>query len=242
MYIMAKKFFEEFVSKYNIKEGNITNTYYYKYRHTYDVVNMMEKITYNLSEEEKDILKTIAIFHDLGRFVQLEKYKAYDDVKSHFDHALESVKVLEENKFFENNNIDEYLQKKMCEAIYYHNKLSITGCSKDALEYAKYIRDADKLGVLYRVGDYDKLDEISSSVLNTFKKEKLINYSILKTRSDGLLAELAFIFDFNFDISKTILVKEGILDKRVNLFEDLACFNDIISVTSRYEDKIKTLV
>ena len=35
MYIMAKKFFEEFVSKYNIKEGNITNTYYYKYRHTY---------------------------------------------------------------------------------------------------------------------------------------------------------------------------------------------------------------
>lgn len=57
MYIMAKKFFEEFVSKYNIKEGNITNTYYYKYRHTYDVVNMMEKITYNLNEEEKEILK-----------------------------------------------------------------------------------------------------------------------------------------------------------------------------------------
>ena len=27
MYIMAKKFFEEFVSKYNIKEGNVTNTY-----------------------------------------------------------------------------------------------------------------------------------------------------------------------------------------------------------------------
>ena len=179
MYIMAKKFFEEFVSKYNIKEGNITNTYYYKYRHTYDVVNMMEKISSDLSEEEKDILKTIAIFHDLGRFVQLERYSVYDDVESHFDHALESVKVLEENNFFENNNIEENLKKKMCEAIYYHNKLSITGCSKDALEYARYIRDADKLGVLYRVGDYDKLDEISASVLNTFKKEKLINYSIL---------------------------------------------------------------
>ena len=112
MYIMAKKFFEEFVSKYNIKEGNVTNTYYYKYRHTYDVVNMMEKITYNLNEEEKDILKTIAIFHDLGRFVQLEKYKAYDDIKSNFDHALESVKVLEENNFFKNNNIKEDLKKK----------------------------------------------------------------------------------------------------------------------------------
>ena len=242
MYDNAKEFFMEFVKKYDLDEGNIINTYYCKYRHTYDVALMMEKITYNLSEEEKDILKTIAIFHDLGRFVQLEKYRAYDDVKSHFDHALESVKVLEENNFFKNNNIDEHLQKKMCEAIYFHNKLSIDDCSKEALEYSRYIRDADKLGVLYRVGDYDKLDEISLDVLEAFKKEKLIDYGILKTRSDGLLAELAFIFDFNFDISKAILVKEGILDKRVSVFKDLKGYDDIASVTSRYKEKIKALV
>ncbi len=242
VYKIAKEFFEEFVKSYDLDEGNIINTYYYKYRHTYDVVNMMEKITTNLSEQKKDILKTIVIFHDLGRFVQLEKYKAYDDVKSHFDHALESVKVLEENKFFENNNIDEELKKKMCEAIYFHNKLSIDDCSNEALEYARYIRDADKLGVLYRTGKYDNLDEISSVVLEAFKKEKLIDYGILKTQSDGLLSELAFIFDFNFDISKAILVNEGILDKRVNVFKDLKGYDDIVSITLRYKEKVECMV
>ena len=53
---------------------------------------------------------------------------------------------------------------------------------------------------------------------------------------------ISWSFDFNFDISKTILVKEGILDKRVKLFEYLECFNDIASVTSKYKEKIKTLV
>lgn len=84
MYTNAKDFFEKFTKKYNIQnEPTEVETFAYKYYHTYRVVKKMEEILakLNLTEREEEIAKTLAIFHDLGRFVQLEKTKHYDILK-----------------------------------------------------------------------------------------------------------------------------------------------------------------
>ena len=136
------------------------------------------------------------------------------------------VKVLFENdyirKYIEILEYDEIIKK----AILNHNRAKIEeNLSEEELLFCKIIRDADKLDIFYTITDeaytmssffwYKDFDclEINSQILKQLENHELIHYDLIKNNADQIPIFFAYIYDFNFDNSIKIVIKEKYLDK-----------------------------
>ena len=204
--------FKEYLKDYNIEDGSIN----LKIIHTYEVVKVSEYIAknLNLSDEDIELAKIIALLHDIGRFEQIKVFGEFNDKL--MEHALFSVKVLFEDnlirKFIEDDSYDNIIKV----AIYNHNKYKIEdGLNERELLHSKIIRDADKLDN-FRVRQIDKIEDmfpkiynkdtinyesISDKVYSDFLSHKCIKLEDRKTIIDYWVCVIAFVFDLNFDVS-----------------------------------------
>lgn len=212
----AKVFFENYCKDYEIKkELDLMDTFSHKYYHTYRVVAMMKKLicALDLTLREKELAVVVAFFHDLGRFVQLEKCHVYDDSKSNFDHGLESVKILKECQWCKEQDLTDFETKAIFFAIENHNKFQLRNTT-DALSLllGQLLRDADKLVIMWE--EVQKLtinpSGLSDLVEKQFLKQQLIDWDTIQTDIDSLVYYLAFLFDLNFNVSFNILKSEEI--------------------------------
>ena len=82
MFESAKSFFETFSHDYLAKEKD-KYLFQVKYNHTYQVVEYTKEIVESLGWDLKkqELAFTIAIFHDLGRFVQAKQFKRFHDAQ-----------------------------------------------------------------------------------------------------------------------------------------------------------------
>ena len=144
------KYFDEYVFNYDMKDPDIN----YKYYHSYRVMDAMEliAINLNLSNEDIELAKTIGLLHDIGRFEQDRLYNSFKD--SEMDHGDYGVKVLQETNFLDKLNINKLDYEVIYKSIKNHNKFKIEdGLTERELLFAKLIRDADKLDILYALGN-----------------------------------------------------------------------------------------
>lgn len=209
-YNKAKEAFENFLKKYNEKDGKIN----LKLVHTYGVVESSEYITrdLNLSDEDIELAKVIALLHDIGRFEQAKLFSNFIDHQT-LDHADYGVKILFESglirEFIETDVFDNIILK----AIKNHNKYSIeSGLEQRELLHSKIIRDADKTDnfrvkatedLKYIADGMDKNkmqnDTVSDKVYNAFMSKRAIYVKERETMLDMWVSYLAFIFDYNFN-------------------------------------------
>lgn len=207
-FINAQKEFKDYLNNYDLNDGKIQ----LKVRHTYGVVSLSEYIAQklNLSEEDVELAKLIALLHDIARFEQTKKFGDFRDYKN-VDHADLAIKILFENNlirnFIEVNTYDSIILK----AIKNHNKLQIEdGLNEKELLHAKIIRDADKTDN-FRVTANDRFEDmfnsskeklendiITEKIYNDFMNNKLIISTERKNDIDCLISNIAFIFDYNF--------------------------------------------
>lgn len=211
--------FKKYVSNYDLNDFNLEKKFYHSIR----VRNNSETIARSLNLTEKDVklVSFIGLFHDIGRFPQWKVYHTFDDAIS-IDHALLSVKVLfdtSSQNIFEISSSDADIIRK---AIYNHNKYVIDNHlnEKEKL-FAKIIRDADKLDLLYLLGEQDLvLEEDNSEVTDVIHENYWHNQSLktskCQTLSDKILFKMAFVFDLNFSKSFEIVDKENMLDNFYN--------------------------
>ena len=196
------KMFKEYVNTFNMEDENI----YLKYEHTFEVVKFSEDIArkLNLNEEEINLAKAIAYFHDIGRFEQVTLTNTFQD--SVMDHADYGTDLLFNRGLIEKFNIDEKYYQVIYKAVRNHNKLEILDeLEKDEEVFVKLIRDADKVDIYrVRVKYMENLFEgIPQDInINDFFNHKLINLKNKKTKSDALLCVMAFVYDFNFNKQK----------------------------------------
>ncbi len=230
-YDKAQKEFERYLDSYDRENGSIN----LKIIHTYEVVKKSEYIARNLNLTEDDInlAKIIAILHDIGRFEQIKNFGVFDDKK--LEHAKYSVKYLFEDniyirKYIECDKYDDLIYK----AIYNHNKLEIEeGLNEHELLHAKIIRDADKLDN-FRVKEIDKFEDmfpgifdknkvkeevISENVYNDFLNYKCIKLHDRKTMLDYWFCVIAFIYDLNFDLSLKYVKENNYINKLIDRLE-----------------------
>lgn len=200
-----KKYLQNFDSQY----GKID----LKIRHTYGVVKASEYIAskLNISSEDIELAKLIALLHDLGRFEQIRKSDSFIDNKD-MDHAVLGNDILFKNNlirdFIEDNQYDSIISK----AILNHNRLYIEENLTDReLLHVKIIRDADKTDN-FRVkaeDDFENIidnssreilenDVISDKIYNNFMNNKIIVREDRTTYMDFWVSYIAFIFDFNY--------------------------------------------
>jgi len=218
--------FKEFLQKYNIQDGKVS----LKIRHTYKVVEASEFIAkdLNLSEEDIELAKIIALLHDIGRFEQLKRFDSFLDAQT-IDHADLGVQILEENNFIRTFIQDSKYDSIILKAIKNHNKLKVQeGLTQKELLHANIIRDADKTDN-FRVKTEDRFEDIlhanrellenskiSEHIYNNFMNNQIIIHTDRVEFLDYWISYLAFLFDFNFTSGLKYIKEKDYVNKIVD--------------------------
>ena len=225
-----EKIFLEYASLFNTEEREIKR----KIRHSIRVSGLCKSIaeSLDLSDELIELAEFIGLVHDIGRFIQWQKYHTFDDLKGE-DHALLGLKILFEDKKINDFNINHKWDDTIYIAIKNHNQYKISKDTKDVdLIMSNILRDADKADIMYMVKNRDIVldeddSEITSDVKNEFLRDESIDHTKVKTFSDKILLKLAFVFDMNYKWTLEYLEKENIVDEIYNklMFKDkIECY------------------
>ena len=229
-YQEAEKEFRKYVSNYDPTHDKITR----KIKHSFEVVNLSEYIAkrLNLSEENIELVKIIALLHDIGRFEQARIYDNFDDYTT-MDHGEYGVNILLKNNFISKFVEDDKYHKIIFSVIKNHNKHIISeNLTKEELLYCNIIRDADKLDN-YRValitdvgylGTNTKEDilvtqEISDEVLEDIINLKSSSRVKMKNGLDKWVSYIAHVFDIKFNISLEFIIEKDYINKIIDRFE-----------------------
>ena len=203
-----------------------------KQLHSIRVMKICEKIAkeINLNKEEINLAKLIGLLHDIGRFKQYEKYKTYIDRES-FDHGDYGEIMLKKD-----NHIEKFIEDKkyieiLLKAIKNHNKYKIQeGLKEEELKYAKLIRDADKIDILYEATDIfwsniEEKNQMENSTISEetekqfFQEVNIKSRGSNETKADNLVKIISFIYDINYKASLKIIKEEKYIDKIIDRFE-----------------------
>ena len=195
----VKEEFNKYVQNFDVADDKIK----LKKEHIERVAILSKMIAQDLNLNDEQILlaEVIGYFHDIGRFKQVEEYDTFND-KVSINHAEYSIKVLFEDKLIEKFDIEEKYFDIIKKAVLNHNKDNIEeGLTDKEMLFAKIIRDADKLDIYYVICNYE--------LESVFWSDK---FDVEKINDNQILTFYAFVFDFNFDISKRYLKGKGYLD------------------------------
>ena len=248
----AKEVYKEYISNYNPNEPRIA----LKISHIYRTAEKSKWIAEKLRLNEEDILlaEFIGLLHDIGRFEQVKRYNTFLD-KISVNHGEYGVKVLFEDNlirnFIEDTRYDEIIRR----AILNHNRLDIKNVNNDReLLHCKIIRDADKLDIYYallqeNLEDTYPLDKCPKECISKKVKEDFINnhkvdYSEVKTCSDLLVAQIAYIFNINYIYSLEEIKKENYIEKLIKRFNSenektIQDLNELKDIAEKYiQEKI----
>ena len=198
-----------------------------KINHTLRVVDYCERIakSLNLTEEEIEIAKIIGLLHDIGRFEQWKVYNTFRDRDS-IDHGDYGVEILTRDNYLRKYIKDDKYDEIILNSIKYHNKYEVPEelDEKNKL-FAKLIRDADKIDILYLrvIGELEvELDDnpLNDSIYDALINKKSINRKDLKTKTDRLGISLGFIFDINYKESFKILKEVKYFDQIIYIYKE----------------------
>ena len=209
--------FDEYAHRYDMNKPEIN----YKYHHSYRVMDNMIVLAknMNLSYCEIKIAKVIGLLHDIGRFEQFKRYQSFKD--NYLDHADYGVEVIKKEKILDAFDIPKEDYEVVYKAIKNHNKYAIEpGLNRKELLFAKLIRDADKLDILYALSNPElkniiREDDstISKKVNDEFFANKQVVRDYQETFNENIVVIFSFAYDFNFNLSLDMLNYENYYDK-----------------------------
>lgn len=194
-----------------------------KYIHTLNVVKIMIMICnkMNLSYEDTKLAFFLALFHDLGRFREVVRQNTFDNLA--FDHGAYSNKVLFNDNFISNFDINDSEYLLIRKAIYFHNKKDLPNnlTNREKL-FCELIRDADRIDI-FRVlaTGYSSernlrfLARPSFKVINSFLKGESVDLKDINNSSDRVILRFSFISLFASDEAKMVLKELGYFDRYV---------------------------
>ena len=221
----AKTEFLKYTENYDLTNENIRR----KQGHSIRVMNISKQIAVelNLSDDQIQIAALIGLLHDIARFEQYTQYQTYNDNRS-FDHGDYGVEILNKDmrKYIKTDKYDKLIKI----AIKNHNKFEIEeGLNEEESLFAKIIRDADKIDILYEAvsmfwnGEEKDINntEISSKVMEKIEERELIKRDKNKAFCgiDKVMSVLAFIFDINYNPSFKIIKEDDYINKIIDRFE-----------------------
>lgn len=218
----AKEEFIKYTQNYNLKDLHINGKQNYSIR----VMEISKQIAegLKLKEEEIELAKLIGLLHDIARFEQYTRYGTFKDALS-IDHGDLGVEILNKDirKYINTNKYDEIIKI----VIKNHNKYKIQeGLTKEQELFAKIVRDADKIDIIYESidifwkGKEDEIEksEISKDVFLQFKNKKQIQRKNKQTEIDNVVSVIAFIFDINFKTSFEIIKNNDYINKVIDRY------------------------
>lgn len=218
----------EHIKSFDVANEDVQNAFDIKREHIAFVRKNSKELalSLNLSEHFVDLAELIGLCHDMGRFYQYNKYQTFNDTKSE-DHGALFLKIF--NACPHKSELCERDLSLMQFAIFNHNKKAIEETDdKDALLFAKIIRDADKLDIFrslraFLAGDSAKgapnfVDadaslEASPEFVDIFLKGEQADYRRIKTHGDRKLVRLLWVYDIYFPWTMGKLKEAGYVEE-----------------------------
>jgi HD superfamily phosphohydrolase YqeK len=228
--------FHQYIKTFHSKDLQIQSNIDLKYEHILRVRDVIIEmaISEGLADDQVRLASVMALFHDIGRFIQFTKYRTFADNKSE-NHASLGIKELKKNKILDILENDD--RNLILTAIANHNRKEIfPETTGKALFYSKLLRDADKVDIWQVVIDYyetpkarpnkalqlDLIDAptYSFEILQEVENGSIIRMEDLSTLNDFKLLQAAWIFDLNYMRSFEIVKQRRYIERLFAVLPD----------------------
>lgn len=224
-----------------------------KKAHTYRVCEVAQRIASALGLLENDfrIASVTALFHDIGRFPQYQKYRTFRDPDSE-NHAKLSLWELNRHRVLHTLNYEE--RQIISRAIFFHNRLSIPEkLDPKTLLHCQLIRDADKIDILRVMTEHFQMEESSRNPVITLGLETdtqvreevyrmllnggIIDYTKLQTINEFKVLQMGWVFDMHFQPTFEILKERNNIGAIAATLPDTPLLREALNFINNHIEK-----
>ncbi len=240
-FIEFKQWFDNYTKRFNSEDEKVQRNFDLKIIHTEKVYHNAVTIAKALGMPEEDVFvaKVAALFHDVGRFEQFQKYKTFIDKQS-ANHAVLGLEILSREQVL--GSLPTDISEKIIKTIGFHNQLEVPDhLDKRLALHARLLRDADKLDIFRVVTDYYENqkkgehneaivlglpddERFSEDVIADIKQGEIVKSQDLRTINDFKLLQAAWVFDINFSVTMQLIRERKFIDL---IFHSLPQHEDI---------------
>lgn len=225
-----------------------------KIGHTQRVRAGMKRLGTEIGLDEHGLFlaELAGLFHDIGRFEQLRKFRTFLDRES-VNHAELSAETVLKEGFLQ--DIAPADCSMVITAILLHNRKAVppAGTWLQAV-LTLMLRDADKLDIWKVFNDrYSRRRDacsddstlelnmpdtpgISSEVAGDISKGRIIDIACVRNRNDFAMARLAWVFDINFVPALKEIKKHGYITTMERYLPDFPRKEELFRHVSTYMD------
>ncbi len=211
-----KDWYKAYIRSFYTSDADEQNNILLKEKHSFNVCKNIRDIakSLDLDDEQINLAEATALFHDIGRFEQLKRYKTFRDSIS-INHGMFGADILSEIKILK--RLPEKEMQIILQSVKYHNALKMPDIKDDDfILHLRLIRDADKLDIwrIFKSYFLDKQDMGSaaglglpdtfgynSNLLQSIYSKKIIALSEIANRNDFKIMMISWVFDLNFKFS-----------------------------------------
>jgi len=224
--------FQAYVDSFRGNDEFVDTNIDIKEKHTRRVCLHALALTRSLesSRSEREQAFLAALFHDIGRFPQIQRYATFNDRVSE-DHALLGVREIKAAGLLE--GLPETTRRRVLTAVMVHNRLKLpSGLDPAQLRLVRILRDADKMDILdvliqyYQSrnnGDNPALDldlprgeNLSEAALMDIEAARCVAMQNVASVQDFRLLQTSWVFDINSAWAMNRLRRLGQIDWLLN--------------------------
>jgi hypothetical protein len=224
-----------------------------KEEHTFRVCTAIDHIasTLGLSANDIRIATVTALFHDIGRFPQYQKYRTFRDPDSD-NHAKLSLWELNRHRVLHSLDLGE--RQIISRAIIFHNRLRLPETlDPQTLLHCRLIRDADKVDILRVMIEHFQGEEslrnpvislglgaetaVRDEVYRRLFEGKAMSYVSLKSTDELKVLQMSWVFDINFLPTLALLREQNAFGQLAATMPDTAMRNEALDFINDFIDR-----
>ncbi len=224
-----------------------------KKEHTFRVCAAIDRIVSDLGLVENDhrIASVTALFHDLGRFPQYQKYRTFRDPDSE-NHA--KLSLWELNRYRVLQPLDFSERQIISRAIFFHNRLRIPeNLDPQTLLHCRLIRDADKVDILRVMAEHFRMEEslrnpvitlglgadmlVREEIYRLLFERQTMSYAKLKTTNEFKVLQMSWVFDINFRSTLKVLKERNDIGKIAATLPDTPLLREALDFINGYIER-----
>lgn len=249
-----KIWFAEYVRSFYVADNDEQKNISLKERHTFNVCENIRGIaeSIGLKDSQINLSKAIALFHDIGRFEQLKRYKTFKDSIS-VNHGNLGHDILLKAKILE--ELPPKDRQIILQSVKYHNAFKMPDIKDDALIlHLRLIRDADKLDIWRIFKDYFLNNEdmgsaaglglpdtvgYNSNLLNSIYGKRIISLTEIANQNDFRIMQISWVFDLNFKYSFELFKERRYIEILTGISQSQEVYDAADFILKYIEQRIK---
>jgi len=249
----CRDWFDGYVRSFRSEDQDFQQNIDMKEKHTLRVCDEILSLGKELELNNGDLflVEILALFHDVGRFEQYNRYRTFVDRDSE-DHAALGVKILQEKNVLA--GLDEPPRNLILRSISYHNRAALPREeTEECLFFTKLLRDADKLDIWKVVTDYYHRKDrrrnvaielglpdtpgISQKVYESLMRKEIVDAGHLNNLNDFKLLQIGWLYSINFTPTFHCIKERKYLNIIRKYLPQTKTIDNIFSIVQLYLDE-----